>query len=166
MLIGIAGSFDTEELPVGAACRFHQVACYGIGVGSGTDHKSAHDIGWQQFSGGDAQPEIGDVITMDSTFVEGIPSADKLLTCCSASANSDDADQRRRLFPDAVAEDMEGFAVAMSCALAGVPLQIVRGISNEVGDRELKHWRVEDALSAAAALATRLMPRAWMPSQS
>lgn len=166
MLIGIAGSLDTQQRPVGTACRFDQVACYGIGVGSGTDHKSAHDIGWQQFNADDAQPEIGDVITLDSTFVEGLPSANKLLTCCSASANAAEADGRRQLFPDAVAEDMEGFAVAMSCVLAGVPLQIVRGISNEVGDRRLKNWHVDEALEAAAALATRLMPRAWMPSQS
>ena len=166
LLIGIAGSFDTERCPLGTACRFDQVTCLGIGVGSGVNHQSAYELGWQQFSGGDVKPEIGDIITLDSSFVEGVPCAGKLLTCCSASANLDEASQRHRLFPDAVAEDMEGFAVAMACSLARVPLQIVRGISNCVGDRDHSTWLIDDALAAAAKMARRLMPRAWMPIQS
>lgn len=166
LLVGIAGSFDTERYPLGTACRFDQVTCLGIGVGSGSDHQSAHELGWQQFSGGDAKPEIGDVITLDSTFVQGVSCAGRLLTCCRASANLDEASQRHQLFPDAVAEDMEGFAVAMACSLARVPLQIVRGISNRVGDRDHANWRIDDALSAAAMMASRLMPRAWIPTQS
>lgn len=166
MLIGIAGSFDSDRYPVGMACRFDRVVCSGIGVGMGSNHQSAQQIGWQQFSGGDAQPQIGDLIPLDSAFVEGVPLAGELLTCCSASANLEEARERRQLFPDAVAEDMEGFAVAMACSLARVPLQIVRGIVNRVGDRDSQTWRIDEAMSAAAEMATRLMPRAWMPSQS
>jgi futalosine hydrolase len=166
MLIGIAGGFDIEQHPIGTAYRFDQVACTGIGVGSGGNHQSAHEIGWQQFGGGDAQPQIGDVITLQSTFVKGVPCAGKILTCCSVSATPGEAEQRQRLHPDAIAEDMEGFGVAMACTLAQVPLQIVRGISNLVGDRDLRKWRIEDALASAAEMAVRLMPRSWMPSQS
>ncbi len=166
LLIGIAGSFDTERAALGTACRFDQVSCFGIGVGTGIHHRSAGEIGWEQFSGGDAQPQIGDMIPLDSTFVEGVPSAGQLLTCCSASATAEEAEQRRQRFPAAVAEDMEGFAVAMACALGRVPLQIVRGMSNRVGDRDPNHWQIDDALAAAAELAIRLMPRTWMPSQS
>jgi futalosine hydrolase len=166
LLVGIAGSFDTEKNPLGTACRFDEVTCFGIGVGSGINHQSAYELGWQQFSGGDAQPEIGDVVRLDSTFVQGVTCAGKLLTCCSASANLDEASEHHRLFPDAVAEDMEGFAVAMACSLARVPLQIVRGISNRVGDRDHANWRIDDALAAAAKMASRLMHRAWMPMQS
>lgn len=166
MLIGVAGSFDSDRYPVGMACRFDQVMCSGIGVGIGINHRSAHQIGWQQFSGGDAQPQIGDLIPLDSTFVEGVPLTGQLLTCCSASATFEEAKQRRQLFPNAVAEDMEGFAVAMACSLAHVPLQIVRGIANQVGDRNPRNWRIAEALAAAAEMAMRLMPRAWMPSQS
>ena len=128
LLIGIAGSFDTDRYAVGTACRFDQVVCSGVGVGIGTHHRSAEQIGWQQFSGGDAQPQIGDRIALDSSFVSGVPFAGELLTCCSASADPQETALRRQLFPDAVAEDMEGFAVAMACSLARVPLQIVRGI--------------------------------------
>jgi futalosine hydrolase len=166
LLIGIAGSFDTRRWPVGGACRFDRVACCGIGVGCGPAHRSAGEIGWPQFGGGDAQLEIGDEIVLESTFVNGISTAGLLLTCCSASATSQEAAARRDRYPEAAAEDMEGFAVAMACALARVPLQIVRGIANEVGNRDLRNWQIDDALAAAAKLATRLMPRVWMPSPS
>ena len=64
---------------------------------------------------------------------------------------------RRGLFPDAAAEDMEGFAVALACRLAGVPLSIVRGISNTAGDRDPARWLVPEAVAAAAALAARIL---------
>jgi futalosine hydrolase len=167
ILVGIAGSFDVSTHPVGTACRFDEVGCDGVGVGCGPHHQNAGDLGWLQFAGRDnAQPQIGDVIRLASTFVTGLPSAGQLLTVCSASANPDEAINRRRLYPQATAEDMEGFAVAVACALASVPLQIVRGISNQVGDRDHAHWRVQDALHAAAQLALQLMPETWMPSQS
>ena len=55
------------------------------------------------------------------------------------------------------AEDMEGFAVAMACALNETPLRIVRGISNEVGDREPANWRIPLALGAARELAMEVL---------
>lgn len=166
LLLGIAGSFDPEQYPLGTAWRFDKVTCFGIGIGSGIDYQSASDMGWRQFSGGDAKPEIGDTVILDSSFVPGVPCAGTLLTCCSASANRTEATERHARIPNAVAEDMEGFAVAMACSLARVPLQIVRGISNRVGDRDHDNWRIDDALVAAAKLASRLMPRAWMPLPS
>jgi futalosine hydrolase len=56
-----------------------------------------------------------------------------------------------------MAEDMEGFGVALACRLLGVPLAIVRGISNEAGDREHARWQVPAALAAAADLAVRVL---------
>ena len=166
LLIGIAGSYDSSKIPIGSAVRFEKVACHGIGVGVGEQFVAASELGWPQFSGGDAQPELGDLITLDSTYVPGVRSAGLLLSCCAASSNRQEAEQRLRMFPEAVAEDMEGFGVAMACALAGIPLQIVRGISNQVGDRDPKHWQIGEAVSAAVDLALRLMPRAWLPSST
>jgi futalosine hydrolase len=89
-----------------------------------------------------------------------------LLTCCAASTDSRDADARRNRFPQAAAEDMEGFGVALACTLAGVPLQIVRGISNQVGDRNHANWQIEPALTSAADLAKELIQDNWLPSSS
>jgi futalosine hydrolase len=59
-----------------------------------------------------------------------------------------------------VAEDMEGFAVAMACRLRGVPLDIVRGISNTAGDRDASRWQVAAALEAAGRLAVQIVEEA------
>jgi futalosine hydrolase len=80
-----------------------------------------------------------------------------MLSACSAAAGADDVRSRLRLHPDAVAEDMEGFAVAAACRLAGVPLDVVRGISNTAGDRDTARWQVEAACRAAADLAAVLL---------
>ncbi len=166
LLIGIAGTFDAKSYPVGSAHRFTQTRCDGVGIGIGDSYTSASQLGWHQFEGADAQPKIGDTLPLDSGFVDGIPASGTLLTCCSASDSAATAVARRKRFPEANAEDMEGYAVAMACSLAGVPLQIVRGISNEVGDRNRETWEIEKAIQAAAELATKLMHRAWLPSQS
>jgi futalosine hydrolase len=52
---------------------------------------------------------------------------------------------------------MEGFGVAFACALARVPCTIVRGISNVVGERDKRNWRIPDALAAARTLALELL---------
>ena len=166
LLIGIAGTFDAQRYPVGSAHRFTQTRCDGIGVGTGDSFIGASQLGWSQFKGADAQPEIGDTLPLDSGFVSGIPASGTLLTCCSASDSAEMAATRRKRFPDVSAEDMEGFAVAMACNLADVPLQIVRGISNEVGNLNRDDWEIKKGILAAAELATQLMYRAWLPSPS
>jgi futalosine hydrolase len=64
-------------------------------------------------------------------------------------------DRQRRLdrYPEVVAEDMEGYAVALACRLENVPLVIVRGISNVVGDRLSENWQIPEALTAAWSIA-------------
>jgi futalosine hydrolase len=163
LLIGIAGSY-VERLHLGSAYRFDTVACDGIGVGTGASFQSAGELGWPHFSSGDTQPKLGDRISLDSAYVAGIPSAGTLLTCCAASATADQAQSRRQRYPDVVAEDMEGFAVALACVLARTPCQIVRGISNQAGDRDHRGWEIETALLAAADLAGDLIPTTWLPT--
>ncbi len=165
LLIGIAGTFDEEQFPVGTSCRFDEVLCDGIGVGVGDGFQSAGSLGWKQFGSSGTWPHIGDALPLVSTFVPGVSCAGKLLTCTSASADQDDADRRRQRYPGVVAEDMEGFGVATACTLASVSLQIVRGLSNVVGDRNHSGWRTGDALASAAALATTLILRTWIPSE-
>lgn len=53
----------------------------------------------------------------------------------------------------AVAESMEGAAAAHICALYGVPLLEVRGISNLIVDRDRTSWEVDRAVAAAARAA-------------
>lgn len=168
LLVGIAGRFDVR-LAIGSAYRFSEVACYGVGVGSAAEFIPADQLGWQQWPGepdaaGDASPSpaetagaIGDRLSCTAARSADSSKAGLLLTACAASATAFDGRQRKGLYPEAEAEDMEGFAVALACRLGGVPLTIVRGISNTAGDRDQAHWQIPAALAAAADLSLRIL---------
>jgi futalosine hydrolase len=131
LLVGIAGSYDLGRLPVGSAAAFRETAIEGLGQG------------FPQW------PGIGERVALASgSRAEGL-----LLTVCKPSHSPAEAATLRARFTGAAAEDMEGFGVALACALAGVPCTIVRGISNACGDRNTRGWRVDEALSAARGLA-------------
>jgi futalosine hydrolase len=185
VLLGIAGSYR-DELPIGAAYRFDQVACDGIGVGRGAEFVSAEDLGWLQWSGNQEEQPIGDILNLPfqsighpSGLIEernsgqrwgqgdsvdpgqspqlGLPAPGLLLTVTSAASSAEDRQWRQEKFPAAVAEEMEGFAVAVACRLEKIPLTIIRGISNRAGDRHKANWRIAEALEKAAALCCQII---------
>ena len=177
LLVGIAGAFATECTPVGTALTFRRVASAGVGVGSGAKFQGPSRLGFPQWSGsggsGRASASGGPGLEAADAIVEelslaavGASPAELLLTTCAASDGPELANQRRRDFPQAVAEDMEGFGVALACALERIPLAIVRGISNAVGDRDTSGWRIADALEAARGLALEALARSdWEGAQ-
>ncbi len=170
VLVGIAGTFDAELLPIGRALAFDAVAIEGIGAGEGRDLAGPAALGFPQWPGAGAghDPSMGSEPIHDRIVLTpgGVHDPERLrdpartallLSTCAASASASQAAVRRERFPEALAEDMEGFAVALACSLAGVPCQIVRGISNVVGDREPAHWRIPAALAAARLCAIEVL---------
>ncbi len=143
LLAGIAGALSTK-IKVGSAMEFDEAICYGIGAGSGDGFLSASEMGWKQWPD---SPEISDIIPLNS---RSNPTRTRLalLTSCAASAKPQDVQMRVDKYANAIAEDMEGFSVAAACRFAGIPLRIVRGISNLAGDRNKTNWRVHDAMGA------------------
>ncbi len=154
LLVGIAGSYDVSAHPVGSALEFGECAIEGIGVGEGASLLAPPALGFPQWPGRDGAAAIFDRLPLACASTDRAP---LLLTTCAASADATQAAARRRRFPAAAAEDMEGFAVAAACALEGIPLRIVRGISNEVGDRRPEHWRIPAALAAARERALEVL---------
>jgi futalosine hydrolase len=163
LLVGIAGAYDIATHPVGEAFEFDSVAIEGVGVGEGTGLVAPPALGFPQWPGSaEGSSPIFDRLPLCAPAGERHP---LLLTTCAASADARQAALRRERFPDAVAEDMEGFAVATACAMAGAPLRIVRGISNQVGDRAPEHWRIPAALAAVRRVALEILEsRADWPS--
>ena len=159
LLVGIAGRLS-DRLTIGTAYAFERVACHGVGAGSADAFVPADTLGWPQWPGDPSDPatQIGDELSCTSgPLPAAFPRAGLLLSACAASAGEADVHARLRLFPGAAAEDMEGFAVAAACRLAGVPLEIVRGISNTAGDRDRSRWQIDAACHAAADLAARIV---------
>jgi futalosine hydrolase len=153
LLVGIAGAYDVSAHPVGEAFEFDACAIDGVGVGEGPSRVGPPALGFPQWPGDAGSRPIFDRLRL-ATNGDG---ARLLLTTCAASANVAQAAERRERFPHAVAEDMEGFAVATACALHGIPLRIVRGISNRAGDRERERWRIPATLAAAQRVARAIL---------
>ena len=156
ILTGIAGTFDPAGLPVGTAAIFPRVIMHGVGIGVASGFVSAATLGFQHWPKPGSGPEGSDELVVDAPVP---PAAGQLLTCCTGSASSEEARLRQDQYPNVVAEDMEGFAVALACRLAGVPLVIARGVSNEVGDRNHDRWQIPEALDAAWLIVSDLLSR-------
>jgi futalosine hydrolase len=146
-LLGIAGTYS-DTLCVGQAARFGTVTVCGLGVGSGDQHQPASQLGWLQC----VSPSIGDSIEFD-TDARNI----SLLSVLAASSDEADAQWKQQIAPHAIAEDMEGFGVAMACRITDTPLRIVRGISNRAGARNHRDWKITDAMLAAEKLVHSIL---------
>ncbi len=150
LLLGLAGALKPSAT-VGQAIQFSEVVCDGIGVGQGESFQSASKMGWNQWA---ESPMILDRIALrNSASPPETCSPMPLLSVCSASLNQQEAEYRKATYPDAIAEDMEGFGVAVACQFARVPLDIIRGVSNQAGDRNFSNWNQKLAMNAAVKLA-------------
>jgi futalosine hydrolase len=147
-LLGIAGSYR-DVVPLGTATQFRRVSLSGIGAGTGAMHKPLRELGGAVIT---ASPHDREQQGIPLHFAPSLPSEEQLLTVCAAAANPLDVENRLDQFPRAAAEDMEGFAVAAACERFGVPLHIIRGISNAAGDRDRDRWQIAAALRAVAEL--------------
>lgn len=160
ILAGIAGLYRNREIDeawLGRAVQFDRVGCYGIGVGSGLDFQSSGTLGWSQLQSEQQAYSTSDVIKLDSFGLELQQRTGwTLLSVTAASSNTEEARSKREYFPDANAEDMEGFGVAMACELCRVPISIIRGFSNWAGDREHKNWKVAEAMGSVCELVINI----------
>ncbi len=152
LLLGIAGAYDIKAHPTGSALAFDAVASHGIGAGEGASFQGPGALGFPQWPATQTTEAINDHINLQTPSGQGL-----LLTTCAASDTPLRAAELRESYPSAIAEDMEGFGVALACQLAETPCWVIRGISNEVGDREPTRWRIPSALSAARRLALELL---------
>lgn len=150
LLLGIAGSYELARAPLGSALEFARVRAHGLGAGEGEGALSCAQLGFAQWPG---PPALGDELALAPLAPAN--AAPLLLGVCAAAGDAREAGVRHARAPEALAEDMESFGLAFACALAGVPLAIVRGISNAAGDRARERWRVREALAAAREYALR-----------
>ncbi len=158
ILAGIAGSYDVEHCEIGQAYAFRTVSIYGVGAGTGAQHTPIKEMGFVQW------PPIVDTVGL--AVPKHVDNQESLLTCCAASGSAVDVKDRRRCFPNAVAEDMEGFGVALACEISGAELTIIRGISNVAGERDTVNWKVGEAIAAAWQLLQQLDLPGVMESQA
>jgi futalosine hydrolase len=87
------------------------------------------------------------------------PAGLETATSLSVSGVTADAQRAAELFSrfGAGLENMEGFALAYACRLAGLPFAELRAVSNRVGSRPPLDWDLAGALAALGAAARRLL---------
>lgn len=143
LLLGLAGRYDAGP-DIGSAASFGVAASDGIGAGEGVGYAGAGLLGFAQLQARPGAPEAKDRIE----FAEG----PELVTVCAASEGAGMRAARQARHPGALCEEMEGYGVALGIRAAAahdrLDLSIVRGISNEAGDRNVAQWRFSDALRA------------------
>lgn len=155
ILLGIAGGMK-PSVEMGRAYVFDSVVVDGVGAGSGTGFRSARAMGWSQLERWTAEhPQ--DSLPLALPDPRQSIAHGQLLTVCAATDHEDELQQRMMRYPEAVAEDMEGWSVALAGAAHGVPVSVVRGISNRAGNRRTEEWRIDEALMSAAELVWQLV---------
>lgn len=155
LLVGLAGTYDPERAPVGSVIVATSVRSDGIGVGSGSDFRSAGEIGWPQGVALSGLAPVADCVALTPWPKTDGAVQGELLSVASGSATPTDATARAHRFPTALAEEMEGFAVALAARLAQIPLGVVRGVANVAGQRDPASWKVDEALAAVRTLLDR-----------
>jgi futalosine hydrolase len=138
VLIGAAGSYDERLAPMGSALVAGRAELHGISAGG----RSPAALGFSR----------SDIAELD---LRGQPDGGTLLSVTRSSGDQAEA-TRRASATGAIAEEMEAFAVAVAAQLHGVPLTVVRGISNAAGEQLHSRWRLKDGLQAARALLREL----------
>lgn len=73
-----------------------------------------------------------------------------ILTVSTATGTEETAQDRIVRVPEAAAEAMEGFGAAAAALNFGVPYVEIRAISNKVGLRDRKAWKIDEAIDALA----------------
>lgn len=153
LLVGIAGAFPGT--PLGQAFCFASVRQSDIGLPAPPPAKQLIS-GAQADMDPWARTQFDDLSPWPQTTC--LPC---LLTVGIPSADADVAAQRFAAQEQPAAEDMEGYGVALACRRANLPLTILRGTSNQVGDRDYRRWQIDAAL---AAVFQHLLPHLAFPS--
>jgi futalosine hydrolase len=135
LLVGCAGTFDPKALAVGAALVATSVMCDGIGAGEGTNFTTIGRV---------------DALALRTGGLRALAHGESL-SVAAASSSPAMAAARRSRRPSARIEEMEGYAVALAARATKVPLTMIRGVCNVVGDRDKRRWRIEEALAPVRA---------------
>ncbi|CCH15595.1 futalosine hydrolase [Micromonospora lupini] len=153
---GVAGGF-TGRAAVGDTVLGTASIAADLGAESPDGFIAVDDLGMPPalLGGGSVMPADPGLL---AALRAALPSATTgpVLTVSTVTGTAASTDELRRRHPEAVAEAMEGYGVAVAAAQAGVPFVELRTISNPIGPRDRDAWRLREALSALTTAAPAL----------
>ncbi len=144
IMVGSAGALPGSGLGVGDVVAAEKEILAELGVLVGVGQGEAEQMG---------VPDLAQALDLDrsltSEVIAGAASLGpvrrgSLLTVVGVSARPEQAEGRARRFR-ALAENMEGYALALAGRRFGFPTAEIRGISNHAGDRDKSRWDLRTA---------------------
>lgn len=147
--IGIAGSYDMEEFPIGSAALVYKDYFGDLGFETFSGFKTLFGYG---ILGEDEFPYTGGALERKVGGFEGLESAlqrgKKGVGVTVQTVTGDPAKVREmyeRFKPQI--ESMEGAAFYFVALQEGIPCAQIRTVSNEVGERDRSKWDIPAALN-------------------
>ncbi len=162
--VGIAGSYDLNNLPLGAVCMAQAEIWPEYGVRSSSAWVDPWALGFPLQ--GEGESEIWNRIELGAPGAVNYTRALCLdpgrdceyatsLTLAGVSGNRELALELSRRY-QAGMENMEGFALALVCRMQNIPFVEIRTISNLAGSRDSRDWDFKAAFQALSRVWTRL----------
>lgn len=154
---GIAGGF-ADRVAVGGLVLATRSVAADLGAETPDGFLPVDELGMppEQLGGGggaiDADPDL--LAALTAALPAAVTGA--VLTVNTVTGTTRTARLLSARHPDAVAEAMEGYGVAVAAAQAGLPFAELRAISNPIGPRDRAAWRLADALAALTTAAATL----------
>lgn len=151
VLCGVAGSFDTGSAPLGSAWIVTRETWpeYGLHGEAGVDPRGIR-LAMAETGEGPVRESL-DLDPEGAAGAMGLPVSGTLGRAASLTVAGVTGTRMRAdalfLRHGALLENMEGFAAALACRLAGVPFLEVRVVSNLAGSREAAHWDLKAGLA-------------------
>ncbi|MEU8372070.1 futalosine hydrolase [Micromonospora sp. NPDC048894] len=153
---GIAGGF-AGRAPVGATVLASRSVAADLGAESPTGFIPVDELGMppELLGGG---PTIDTDPALLGALRAALPTAvvGAVLTVSTVTGTAASTTALADRHPDAVAEAMEGYAVAVAAAQAGLPFVELRTVSNPIGPRDRDGWRMREAFTALSQAARAL----------
>jgi futalosine hydrolase len=147
---GIAGGFPGRA-PVGSTVLAIRSIAADLGAESPGGFLPVEELGFGS-SVLAADPALFHAL---SAALPGAVTGD-VLTLATVTGTAETASALAGRHPDAVAEAMEGFGVAVAAADRGVPFAELRAVSNPIGPRDRGTWRLAEALDALSTASAAL----------
>jgi len=152
--VGIAGAYNINEFPLASTCFAWREIWPEYGLLDEDGGVDAKGIGFPQLEAAGGKP-VWDTVSLNPTndaarmgLTLGAGWARASAISVAGVTGTDERAGWLQAAYTADIENMEGFALALGAARAGVPFLELRTVSNLVGSRVAQDWDVKGALGA------------------
>lgn len=152
--VGIAGSFD-QQLPLGNAVNVEKELLAEMGVVENNEYKDIFKLG---LANANLAPYSDGVLVNPNKHLLTASGLENVTGVTNNEITTDaiKIDRYKNLY-NATIESMEGAAFHYIGLMKSIPFIQIRGISNVVGERNKKNWKIDEAILAYTKACNSLL---------